>query len=213
MKTVTIIGDVHSNTYDDQRAKYLNIINMCDSEYTIQLGDLGWPYDMLSPLDPSKHRVLAGNHDHYGIIATGLWKHFLGDFGTFLDDIFFVRGGFSLNHRKLIPGIDWWPEEEISLSLHEYVLSAYRQAKPKIVISHECPLEVARIIGLPDKLRKWQYNPITFTTKTQNLLQKMLETHQPEAWFFGHYHRSFSMVNYGTYFRCLNILETHYLQF
>ena len=37
----------------------------------------------------------------------------------------------------------------------------------------------------------------------------MFEKHQPKLWFFGHHHKSWTMMIDGTQFRCLNELEVY----
>ena len=83
MSHIKLIGDVHGYLhYRGKGRSYFNL--MSDTEYSVQLGDLGWQ-DKFNPtfnqdmdrLFP-KHLRLYGNHDCYDYIT----KNALGDFGT-----------------------------------------------------------------------------------------------------------------------------------
>jgi hypothetical protein len=199
---ITIIGDVHS-----EYEAYINITK--NAEYSIQLGDMGWPYYYLNDVDPNKHKIIGGNHDNYDLIKTGLYPHFLEDFGLLGNDIFYVRGAFSIDKKYRLIGVDWWEEEELSRQECENCFEFYKKFKPNIVLSHDCPLEIGRLVGDPEKLIKWGFDNInTFTTRTSELLQRCFEYHQPYRWFFGHWHKSWNKVVNNTHFQCLNFVET-----
>ena len=69
---LTIIGDCHGK-YD----KYKEIVN--NTKFSIQLGDFGFNYSILDEIDPSCHKIVAGNHDNYDKMEN--YPHFCGDFG------------------------------------------------------------------------------------------------------------------------------------
>lgn len=198
------IGDVHGQIED-----YLILASQ--AEYSIQVGDLGFHYDALPRfLDSSKHKVIGGNHDNYEEFEGRFVKqppHFLGDFGVYtvpdFGDIFFVRGGASIDKGMRTEGLDWWPGEQMSYSQGLKALEMYNEVKPRIVVSHECP---SSIIDLVSGIRTWDGVPIR-PSMTANLLESMFESHQPELWIFGHHHKDFFMTLRGTAFRCVNILK------
>lgn len=73
MNKITLIGDVHGK-YD----RYLDIC--ADSEFTIQLGDLGYNNtEVLQALDPGHHQFITGNHDNHS--ADYDLPHCIGRFG------------------------------------------------------------------------------------------------------------------------------------
>ena len=57
MSIVRIVGDVHGK-FDG----YINLIKDC--EYSLQVGDMGFNYEQLSALNPSKHQFMGGNQDN-----------------------------------------------------------------------------------------------------------------------------------------------------
>lgn len=193
---ITLIGDVHGQ-YD----RYVNMARK--REYTVQIGDLGFKYGCLSNLNPDCHKIVAGNHDNYSIIAE--YTHYLGDYGNCSlggVDFFYYRGAYSVDRDMRTIGIDWWAEEEVSIDQFMEARNVYRETKPKIFVSHCCPHSV--IAHFLDPI----YASRIYNTKTDWALQELLNIHRPELWIFGHYHVSRSVVIDGTKFVCLNELET-----
>ena len=160
---VRFIGDVHGLIERPRRKRsYKALIE--NVPYSVQLGDLGLEYGSMADVHPCRHRAIAGNHDDY----TCFTQHFLGDYGvhafpleTSRFEFFFVRGAKSVDRDSRTEGFDWWPEEELQESHAALVRTAYAAALPKIVLSHDCPLEV-----LPD-----------FATN----IMKLAQPHEPVA--------------------------------
>jgi hypothetical protein len=78
-------------------------------------------------------------------------------------------------------------------------LYEYKRAKPRYVLSHECPSSVILPAFGPAHFDGDLLRP----SRTAYLLQKMLDAHRPDIWFFGHYHRWYDAVIQGTNFVCL----------
>lgn len=202
------IGDVHGGP---NMAAYLRLAYGAD--YTVQVGDLGMNYDRLCTLDPGRHKVVGGNHDNYEKNEAGIYvkqtPHFLGDFGTHnvpgFGDFFFVRGEYSIDRKYRTFGLNWWYDEELFTDQANAALEAYKAAKPRVVVSHGCPAEIAVPHIVPP--REWD-GVLLRPSKTAHLLQAMLEAHAPELWIFGHYHESVTYQTDKTVFRALAELET-----
>jgi hypothetical protein len=197
-----VIGDVHGH-YDD----YVAIAK--EAEYTLQLGDLGFEYDCLKKLDPDRHKVLAGNHENYDKWGTTKFihmqtGHWLGDFGVHtvpeFGEIFFVRGGFSIDFMYRKEGRDWFRnDEELSMSQMYEALQLYIDTKPEFMFSHECPGELANA-AWGDFY--WD-GVLVRPSKTAQLLEKMWSAHSPKYWFFGHHHKAITTLLRGTTFCCV----------
>lgn len=211
---ITLIGDLHGNL-----SAYDKIVRI--HEHTLQVGDFGlsnaWNKLLYSDIDPDKHKIIGGNHDDWNWLTQGKPAHYLGRYGfTELNTakFFFVSGGYSIDQWRRTSGflrgdnISWYWNEEASLEEMINCLDSYKYIKPDIVISHDCPVDVSNIIGSPTNLMRVGGLPANFTSKTQELLQLMFDFHQPDRWFFGHYHKSFNKVINGCKFRCLDIEET-----
>ena len=203
MSKLRLIGDVHAPLEE-----YIKLASGAD--YSIQVGDLGFNYVGIEALDPTRHRVLAGNHDNYfttddGKCFDNQTAHFLGDYGTLqLPDcpsIFYVRGGRSIDRHNRTDGVDWFPHEELSYRQLSEAIFAYSQAKPEVVISHECPAFLVNEVVRENRGMR--------QSTTAHALEAMWTNHQPKAWFFGHFHHDWSISFRGTYFRCLDIRTTY----
>lgn len=194
---IRMIGDVH-NDIDH----YQMIAGQ--AEHSIQVGDLGFDYSTIT-LDPKNHKVVAGNHDNYhsenGVFVRQT-PHFLGDFGTH-HGIFFVRGGFSIDHQNRIQGQTWFPDEELSYRKMMQAIEMYNDVKPDFVVTHECPEIVSTTVF---GRKTYNRQPIK-TSNTGKMLQAMWENHQPKIWVFGHHHENIITPMKGTTFVCLGILH------
>jgi hypothetical protein len=187
-KFLRLIGDAHC-----KRVNYLKLIEK--AEYSLQVGDLDiYHYHWLEAagVDPERHRFIGGNHDNYDLIGES--PHCLGDFGVWtvpgFGDIFFVRGAWSIDAKRRTPGLDWWPEEELSEEKCNQVLALYEQVKPKMVVSHACPRNVIPWISDGRVAWSWGFDPDKLNTRTDTLLQVMATVHRPRLHVFGHYHQA-----------------------
>jgi hypothetical protein len=197
---ITLIGDIHGK-YD----RYHKIIRQTDRHpYTLQVGDFGFKYDTLNNVDPEKHKILGGNHDNYDTLPS--IPHYLGDYGySSLNGVkfFFYRGAYSIDRQYRTIGIDWWENEEVEIESFMKARELYREVKPDLVISHDCPEGIS-----PYLLDPWSK---IYQNKTGWALQELFNTHQPKLWRFGHYHKKWSMDVNGTNFKCLDELEMEVL--
>jgi hypothetical protein len=176
---------------------------------SLQVGDMGigFPADSnfrkehiswFEPIDDN-HKFMRGNHDDPA--ECKLHPNYLGDWGYLpAPDIFFVSGGFSIDHMFRLPGMTWWKDEELKESEMEKVFNAYEICKPKIVVSHECPLGVK----IDFVTNPWKFD---VNSRTEKLLHKMFGIHQPDYWIFGHHHRKKELDKNGTHFVGLDELR------
>ncbi len=202
------IGDVHG-----QFDEYIKLAK--ESKYSFCVGDVGFKYDKLNALDPEHHFIIGGNHDNWDVNHSSddyheryhfQTKHFLGDFGVKSADgldIFFVRGAWSIDKKYRKPGINWWPDEELDKLKREQALEFYKQIKPNLVVTHECPLSIVQFVTDPEFAFDLGHRESVIKTNTNMLLQEMLEFYAPEQWIFGHYHINFVRKVGKTTFRCL----------
>lgn len=186
---ILLIGDVHGHI-----GRYIQKAKPVP--YSLQVGDLDFNYDRLSELDPNYHKVVAGNHDNYERMT----PHFLGDFGVW-NNIFFVRGEYSIDKQWRTPFLDWWPNEELGFAECCACIDYYKRVRPEIVVTHGCPASL-----IPDLLRPEER--VFPPSRTTSLLEKLYKIHQPQVWVFGHWHRSWTRTYEKTTFTCLNELET-----
>jgi predicted phosphodiesterase len=205
MINLRVIGDVHG-----QHEIYYNFTK--DVPYTIQVGDMGYSYNFISKyVAPETNKIVLGNHENY----ENLPPHSLGDFGLIevpnFGSIFFVRGAFSLDYKERDIGMDWFPEEELSIAELGKAIDLYKEIKPDFVISHECPQGVLSHFAMPGAAARFGYDTPYIKTKTSQALEAMRVFHKPKMHIFGHYHRTHQMKHEGTEYLCLG--ELSYVDF
>lgn len=198
---VTLIGDLHG-----KYRRYHEIIREKDRHpYTIQLGDFGFDYDTLKNVDHERHVFFGGNHDNYDKINKV--QHNLGDYGYVNNfggiSFFFYRGAYSIDRMYRTIGIDWWENEQLNIEGFMKARELYRSICPDIMLSHDCPYDIAAKMLRPDQKM--------FENNTTWALQELLNIHQPKLWFFGHWHKSTTLQYGRTQFICLDELETYEL--
>ena len=198
-----IIGDVHG--------KIAAYKKLCEG-YTLQLGDLSFSYEDMP--DPTFHKFFGGNHDNYALI-NGCSNN-IGDFGYRTHDetpFFFVRGAYSIDscyrRQGWINGEkqSWWVNEELSLEEMYKALAEYEQCKPTLMITHTCPSSISEVVGSSKVMES--YGLAGFNSKTNELLQMMVEVHKPALWVFGHFHKSWRRSIRGVEYICLDEFETY----
>ena len=207
---IRILGDVH-----EKQEEYIEIIK--DAQYSIQLGDMGFNYDKIQSVDSRRHRVLYGNHDKlttddYGRIVHndprffpnyGSWIHsIIDEVKTNIPDIFVVRGEHSIDKEDRIEGFNWFPNEQMTYREMCNAIELYKNAKPKIVVSHGCPSSIIQYVGNP----AFAYMDLK-PSATAKLLQAMYDFHQPDVWLFAHYHINRCVRPDYTYFFCIDKLN------
>lgn len=204
LNKIRLIGDIHG-LHD----RYRQIIRDCT--HSVQVGDFCGNLKVLDRVNGEKHRILLGNHDNYD--TAKYWPHFLGDYGLGRlnsVDFFYIRGAFSIDWQKskLLEELghpkQYWEEEQISPEIMDLCLTDYKRYKPDFVITHDCPVQIARTFPT-DMLKKYGFDPATHTCRTQELLQSCFETYQPSLWIFGHFHQHIDITIGRTRFICLPI--------
>lgn len=196
MKKLLIIGDVHGKVNE-----FLDLLGSHHYDIGIQLGDLGFKkeHDLFKKERSKRDFVLFGNHDHYPYLNE---SYSLGDFRSFkiTENVFCVRGAYSIDKHLRTEGVDWFREEEMDYVRFRECIEQYVRELPEIVISHDAP-EIARkkMFGVYDK------------SITSSALQQMFEEHKPRTWVFGHHHEYKEKEIDGTRFICLEELGHLYL--
>lgn len=202
MGNIRFIVDVHGKF-----SRYKTVIKDCPK--SIQVGDMGvgfrsWPHGELSANPPfdamsaGDHRFIRGNHDNPGACAKQ--RYWIAD-GAVEDGMMLIGGAVSIDKALRIEDYSWWPDEELSIGELNALVDKYIEVKPRIMVTHECPEEISRVIlaryGLPG------IELGDFPSRTRQAFQAMLSAHSPKEWIFGHYHVDLDIGAYGTHFICL----------
>jgi hypothetical protein len=200
-----LIGDIHGKWEE-----YANKLEIHMPERSVQLGDFGIGFhgEDLARLENVQYamdnfggdnRYIRGNHDNpQACLEDPRWIHD----ATFEEDtgIFYLGGAWSIDHGLRQEGDNWWADEELSMDALYKAIDVYEAAKPRVVLSHECPED---IIGYMCPWYRQEY-----PSRTRAALGSMWSIHKPDLWVFGHWHTTVTASFDGCQFTCLKELET-----
>lgn len=185
------IGDIHG-----EEVEYRKIISRCDS--SIQVGDFGIGFRNFNAIDPN-HRFIRGNHDNPSLCQSHPNWIPDGNVEVIEEKTFmFVGGAKSIDKDYRTPGLDWWPEEELSTQALEVMIDLFCSVKPDVMVTHDFPDSVTNML-----FKRYAES----IPRTREAFDYMLDTHKPKLWIAGHWHRSRDTVIEGCRFICLDILE------
>jgi len=195
---IIVVGDLHGDW-----GSLNTLISKKRPDVILQCGDFGWWPALekggkwkLKGIKTKDTRVYFcdGNHeDHPSLMGfvknynspCELYKNvFYCPRGMTMDidglgTILFAGGADSIDKVYRIMGLDWFPEELLSVRDENRLLDA---KKSDIVISHTCPNEVD-ILDLTTDYKN--------EDPTRKVLSEVLFTHKPRKWFFGHWHKQY----------------------
>jgi len=210
MTLTRLIGDIHGRFYDYKAC--------CLADFdgpSIQLGDFGtgfgqsdyWHNSVDAYHLEGNHRFIRGNHDNPA--ACKSMRSWIAD-GTVENDTMFIGGAWSIDNPEAppgwyrrTPGVDWWPEEECSDECFERMYDVYAHVKPRVLITHDCPASISYRMF-------WGSGFVSgprYPNRTGEWLDRFFAVHQPEQWFFGHWHRTMTCIIGRTQFHCLGELD------
>jgi len=199
-----IVGDVHGKI--DQFLDLVADYRKTSNDLIIQLGDLGFQKQWDEVRQYCKDnkefnlRIIPGNHDAYNLELNewcNIFPLLVDNIWNDCSDCFGLRGANSIDKHLRTVGRDWFEEEEMSYTQLGKGVDDFIVSKPKYMFSHTCPSSVKKQLFGYDE-----------SSRTEQALQVMFELHQPEYWFFGHFHRHVDEVINGTRFICLAELQT-----
>ncbi|SRR6056297_750233 len=206
MTKMLLIGDIHGKW--EEYSWKLEHYGLGES---VQLGDFGWGFGgqdtefmqrrvqaLHATMDMGNHRYIRGNHDNPAACQED--PHWIPD--VTMDTqrgIFYLGGAWSIDKDWRTPGIDWWPDEELSYDKLYTAIDVYEHAKPEIVLSHECPEDIIPYM--------FPWYRKEFPSRTREALGSMWSIHKPRLWVFGHWHTSHTAFFDGCQFTCLAELE------
>lgn len=203
MSNVLVVGDIHG-CFDNllslikarQKKTRLDAVIVC--------GDYGIWTDFKKEKIPAAYNVpypcpvyfVDGNHENHheldkyerGKIHNIIGNLYFCAYGSVLTinktKFLFCGGAASIDKGTRIPFKTWWPTECISES-DTYFLP---DEKIDIVISHTAPSCVCKEIC---EQNKWSFDYAKSLDKSIAFLDNVLETYQPQRWYFGHWHTSY----------------------
>ena len=116
--------------------------------------------------------------------------------------VLFMGGAASIDKAARITGVDWFPQEMISIS-ELYKLEERGLENVDIIISHTCPQEFNPLLNPKKPYNGWEYK---FWDSSQEVLSELLYMYKPSLWYFGHFHVYMEGLfeETGTKWTCLN---------
>lgn len=197
------IGDIHG-----RNQPYLDIVRI--SPYpTVQVGDYGCgftinPITTFLPNEINRHFFIRGNHDHP--LKCKEQDNWIPD-GHFDEEhkILYVGGANSIDRMYRREGIDWWPEEQLTIGELDAIIDNAQKNPPEIIISHECPEFISDAICTLAHYRK--FNDDNRTRMALQALYHLNVGKTPKLHIFGHWHVDADLRINGTRFICLNELS------
>jgi hypothetical protein len=194
-----LVGDIHGNFEYIQ-----SLCKLTRQEPIIQLGDMGLGFGSSEQPDifPDNFYFIRGNHDNP--MSAKAYSNYLGDFGYNEKlKLFFISGADSTDKAYRKENVSWWRNEQLSDNQLFEAFKLYTQVRPEIVISHTCPAFVTKLMIQSKDAHR-----------TEKMLEKMWNLHQPKLWLFGHFHPEslwdFPIKN--TRFICVPIDQYFYLR-
>lgn len=199
---ILLVGDVHGERENIERVfKYAKD---AEAEHIVQLGDLYYGFPDIDPFMNDIERevfktgipfsFIKGNHDNHALLGKITDLTDVRDGVQFIPNCipfklgsatFLAAGGaFSVDKPDRIPGVSWWPDEQITD--YDVRYSEYAEGVD-IILSHDAPTTS----NLDDLM---SLMPFTAALKNRDRLQQIVENVKPKMLFHGHYHRRLNAV-------------------
>ena len=179
------VGDIHGDMNS-----YLNIIHGIDE--SIQVGDYGIGF-VENPIITNNHRFIRGNHDNPSLCKEQI--NYIPD-GYIENDMMFMGGALSIDKEYRTIGIDYWDDEELSISQLNDMIDLYDANRPSIMVTHEAPESI---------LYHFNRSIYPIHSRTRAALDAMWNIHKPKLWICGHWHFPFDKIVDGCRFIVLDI--------
>jgi hypothetical protein len=210
MTLTRLIGDIHGMV-NDYKAYAIDKFE----GPTIQIGDFGigfgqgdyWHESVDDYHTRGGHRFIRGNHDNPGMCKT--MSGWIED-GTVENDVMFIGGAWSIDNPVAPPGwyrrtagYNWWFDEECSDEQFEQMFETYKTVKPRVMITHDCPAKVSYPMFWGSGFIKGPVYP----NRTSDWFDMFIDAHEPEAWYFGHWHKTMAHKHGRTMFQCIGELD------
>lgn len=211
MTLTRLIGDIHGHVYDYKAH------SIADFEGpTIQIGDFGigfgqgdyWNESINDYHTAGNHRFIRGNHDNPAMCKSEM-TGYIAD-GTVEGDVMFIGGAWSIDNPVAPPGwyrrtagYDWWEDEECNDAQFEEMLETYTALKPRVMITHDCPACVSHPMF-------WGSGFLTgpvYPNRTSQWFNRFIDAHEPDEWYFGHWHNTMAHKHGRTVFQCIGTLD------
>ena len=233
---VVVFADIHGSMRDVQKVIKEADLRECT---IVQVGDFGYSFsDSLQTRDEFMKSLrffnkqfkarniqflaCRGNHDNPeyfdGSVALSHLK-LLPDYTAvelYGERWLFVGGATSIDRTDRREGKTWWPDEVFVYDKEK--LASVIGDGFDVVVTHTAPSDVANygLFGRSEVFADFCKKDKTLATdvhveanKVQNLAMDILEARRPKVWYFGHYHTTRTIEQFGVKFVCLGLTRDY----
>lgn len=206
---ILVTGDVH---YPIDYAKLLELAKagtLDKKDYLIVCGDFGVVWESWVRTNEAVTQIsklpftvlwVDGNHENFSLlkqmpvvkkfgslchkITKNCFHLMRGNLYKIDGSTFFTFGGARSSDKAWrTPGIDWFPEEEASISEKAIAYDNLHSVGNKVdyIITHDCPTSILQVISK-------EIGTYLTPTDTSRFLQSIMNGTEFKHWFFGHHH-------------------------
>lgn len=116
-----------------------------------------------------------------------------------------LGGAVSVDRRRRVKFIDWFPQEVISDEELDYAL---RPGKVDVMLTHDVPQGVPTIAMKFGGPSHWPAELIDLSREHAAKLWRVMQAKRPAQWFHGHFHIKYTNLHEGTLFHGLDCDST-----
>jgi predicted phosphodiesterase len=213
---ILIVGDVHGNFKALDKVIF-RAQKKAKIDAIVQVGDFGILWGNESPYrfdyqSEVPFLFVDGNHENFSRLEKNKFplrgqpvEHMTRGETRIVDsnNSLFIGGAASIDKDWRTPGMDWFPEEEITSRQIQRIVEEVLPTSGKIdcVFSHEKPE------SFPLRLATWKDDHPP-SSGQRALLQILFQEVNPKFWFFGHYHEPDQGVVGNCNWYCVPIIES-----
>lgn len=218
---IYITGDTHTATCFE-KFKFDGYEKLTKNDYLIVAGDLeliwsngdgdAW-MEKINQL-PFTTLFIDGNYDNFDkLYKLPIVEKFGSTVGVAGESLFWLKrgevyeidgfkfltvgGACSINKDKRTPGVDWWPNEELSDDDKEFIINNSEKYGQKVdfIVTHTCPTSILGAI-----------KEYALKDSVSEFLEEIFYTVEFNKWYFGHMH-SDEVVHNNFYAVFQNVLK------
>ncbi len=181
--TIIILGDVGANYYGDMRDSILKaqFSKLKPTIFCIHGNHEMRPWNIPTYKTKEWNRGIVWYEEEYPNILFAKDGEIFDIEGT---KHLVIGGAYSVDKfYRINRGYGWWPDEQPSDEIKQYVEKQIREKEFDVILSHTCPFKYEPIeTFLPG------IDQSTVDTSTEEWLDKIEESTDYKAWYCGHWH-------------------------
>lgn len=97
-----------------------------------------------------------------------------------------MGGANSINRGSLLPNMDWWAEEQISLADIYRTIEAGAVGPVDVMVTHDCPASVPLFFSEGER---WPQRDMEYAQRSRESVEHAVSAINPRVLFHGHHHQ------------------------